>query len=90
MTDFYNDFIIDNKPLGVGGDSSSENFNYSIFGNGNSNYSETYQKVSRDLKQVMEKLYGKAFVECREGDQAENADESFEEWQQDIIKVLRQ
>ena len=67
-----------------------ENFEYSILGNGNSNYAETYQQASRNVKTLLSAIKS-PFVECREGDQAEgNSEEMLNEWKADIKNKLSQ
>nr|CAG4710457.1 unnamed protein product [Naegleria fowleri] len=87
MSDF-SDYISTQKVMTV---FSNPNFEYSIFGNGNSNYEETYQQASRQFKEVLiSKFNRNPLIECREGDQSEgNAESEFEEWESSIIHYFK-
>ena len=84
MVDFY-DWMTTSKARSL---FTNINFEYSVFGNGNSNYAETYQNASRTLKQTIGTCKI-PLIDCREGDQMDGTSEqTFEEWQSDIVEKL--
>ncbi|KAL0491330.1 NADPH-Cytochrome P450 reductase [Acrasis kona] len=79
MTDFY-DWLMD---LEAG---SLPSIKYSIFGIGNSNYKETYQKASRAVIHKLADLVGCSVAPCMEGDASTaDLDIKFSKWT-DLIK----
>jgi MioC protein len=80
LTDFY-DWLIDANEIKCS--------KYSIFGVGNSQYKETYQKVSRDIKEKMNQIAGDPCIECVEGDASDTLDDDFARWTS-IIKLFLQ
>ncbi|KAG2372652.1 hypothetical protein C9374_013660 [Naegleria lovaniensis] len=87
MSDF-SDYTSTQKAISV---FTSPNFEYSIFGNGNSNYEDTYQQASRQFKELLKSKFNRnPLIECREGDQSEgNAEVECEEWETDIINYFK-
>ncbi len=72
LEDFY-DWIMNE-------DTTTSNFKYSIFGVGDSRYAETYQKVSRQVKERMSTVVGEPVIPCAEGDNKETIHADFDEW----------
>ncbi|KAL9649211.1 hypothetical protein ABK040_004232 [Willaertia magna] len=68
---------------------NTKSLQYSIFGVGNSLYVKTYQKASRDLKEILLELK-EPFISCEEGDQAEvNVDEQFNVWKSNLLNYFK-
>jgi sulfite reductase alpha subunit-like flavoprotein len=64
---------------------------YSIFGNGDSRYGETYQLFSRQVKKAMSKLSNvPPVIQCMEGDAADEdgMTQVFDQWTKHVVEYI--